>query len=188
MDTWRQPGFFIAGGEGTIVTGEADFTTLQSNTLFTGITGTYTAGVDGRGTITFNNIAGTPTFAFSIDPGGSGHGRLIEFDGTGTRGSGRLEAQTQSTCLVGPTTTYIGNFAFGGTGFTSSVGPSGAGPLAFAGAITATPPIPPTTVGSLGPGKWTKTFRDQCRWGAREAIRFQAATSLALITLTAYSK
>ena len=146
-------GSFTANGLGGISTGEADFTTLQSNTLFTGITGTYTAGVDGRGTITFNNVTGMPTFAFSIDPGGSGHGRLIEFDGTGTRGSGRLEAQTESTCVVGSTTTYIGNFAFGGTGFTSSVGPSGAGPLAFAGAITATPPIAPTTVGSLGPGE-----------------------------------
>jgi hypothetical protein len=146
-------GTFTANGLGQITTGEADFTTLQSNTLFTGITGTYTAGVDGRGTITFTNVTGTPTFAFSIDPGGSGHGRLIEFDGTGTRGSGRLEAQTVSTCVVGSTTTYIGNFAFGGTGFTSSVGPSGAGPLAFAGAITAVPPIPPTTVGSLGPGE-----------------------------------
>ena len=146
-------GAFTADGNGNITKGDADFTTLQANKLNTNLTGTYTLGVDGRGTVTFASVAGTPTFAFAIDTGGSGHGRLIEFDGTGTRGSGRLEAQTVSTCVVGSTTTYIGNFAFGGTGFTSSAGASGAGPLAFAGAITAVPPIAPNTVGSLGPGE-----------------------------------
>ncbi len=146
-------GAFTADGNGNITKGDADFTTLQANKLYTNLTGTYTLGVDGRGTITFASVAGTPTFAFAIDTGGSGHGRLIEFDGTGTRGSGRLEAQSVSTCVVGTTTTYIGNFAFGGNGFTSSAGASGAGPLAFAGAITAVPPIAPNTVGSLGPGE-----------------------------------
>jgi hypothetical protein len=146
-------GSFTASGSGTITAGDADFTTLLGNTLVTGLTGTYTAGVDGRGTITFTNVTGSPTFAFAIDPGGSGHGRLIEFDATGTRGSGRLEAQSVSTCVVGVTTTYIGNFAFGGSGFTSSAGPSGPGGMAFAGEFTAVPPIAPTTVGSLGPGE-----------------------------------
>lgn len=147
-------GTFTANGAGAITAGEADFTTIQGNTLFTNITGTYSAGTDGRGTITFTNVTGSPTFAFSIDTAGSGHGRLIEFDATGTRGSGRLEAQSVSTCAVSATTTtYIGNFAFGGSGFTSSAGPSGAGAMAFAGEFTATPPVAPSTVGSLGPAE-----------------------------------
>jgi hypothetical protein len=146
-------GAFTTDGNGNIKSGDADFTTLQANKLYTNMTGTYTAGVDGRGTITFTNVAGSPTFAFAIDTGGSGHGRLVEFDSTGTRGSGRLEQQSVSTCVVGTTTTYQGNFAFGGAGFTSSAGPSGSGPMAFAGEFTAIAPTAPTTVGSLGPAE-----------------------------------
>jgi hypothetical protein len=148
-------GTFTTDGNGNITTGEADFTTLQANTLSKSITGTYTAGVDGRGTITFTSVTGAPTFAYAIDTGGSGHGRLIEFDAAPvvTRGSGRLEAQSVNTCVVGTTTTYNGNFAFGGVGFTSSAGPSGAGPMTFAGEFTAVAPIAPTTVGSLGPAE-----------------------------------
>ncbi len=146
-------GAFTTDGNGNIKSGDADFTTLQANKLYTNMTGTYTAGVDGRGTITFTNVAGSPTFAFAIDTGGSGHGRLVEFDSTGTRGSGRLEAQRVNTCVVGTTTTYQGNFAFGGAGFTSSAGPSGAGPMTFAGEFTAIAPTAPTTVGSLGPAE-----------------------------------
>jgi Putative Ig domain len=146
-------GAFTTDGNGNIKSGDADFTTLQANKLVTGLTGTYTAGADGRGTITFTNVTGTPTFAFAIDTGGSGHGRLVEFDSTGTRGSGRLEAQSVNTCVVGATTTYNGNFAFGGVGFTSSAGPSGAGPMTFAGEFTAVAPVAPTTVGSLGPAE-----------------------------------
>jgi hypothetical protein len=148
-------GTFTTDGNGNITTGEADFTTLQANTLFKSITGTYTAGVDGRGTITFTSVTGAPTFAYAIDTGGSGHGRLIEFDAAPvvTRGSGRLEAQSVNTCVVGTTTTYNGNFAFGGVGFTSSAGPSGAGPMTFAGEFTAVAPSAPNTVGSLGPAE-----------------------------------
>jgi hypothetical protein len=88
-------GTITADGNGTIKTGEADFTTLQGNTLFKNIAGTYTLGQDGRGTITLTSVTGSPTFAFAIDTGGSGHGRLIEFDAAPivTRGSGRLESQ-----------------------------------------------------------------------------------------------
>ncbi len=95
-------GSFIADGNGTITSGEADITTQQGNTLYKNITGTYTLGQDGRGTITFTSITGSPTFAFAIDTGGSGHGRLIEFDAAPiiTRGSGRLESQSVSTCVV----------------------------------------------------------------------------------------
>jgi Putative Ig domain len=152
-------GTFTANGAGAITGGEATYNSIAgAPILYTNITGTYTAGTDGRGTITFTTstpaFPSAPTYAFSIDPAGSGHGRLIEFDSTGTRGSGRIEAQSVTTCVVaGVGSTYIGNFAFGGSGFTSSAGPSGAGLMAFAGAFTAIPPVAPSSVGSLGPGE-----------------------------------
>jgi hypothetical protein len=150
-------GTFTTDGKGNITTGEADITNLQNHTLFKSITGTYTAGTDGRGTITFTNVTGAPTFAYAIDTGGSGHGRLIEFDAAPvvTRGSGRLEAQSVSTCVVTGTgtNTYSGTFAFGGAGFASTFAAGGAGPLAFAGTFTAIPPISPATQGSLGNGE-----------------------------------
>jgi Putative Ig domain len=161
-------GTITADGAGTITAGEADFTTLQAHTLFTSITGTYTAGADGRGTITLTSVTGSPTFAFAIDAGGSGHGRLIEFDGTGTRGSGRLEAQTVSTCIVSGTgtNTYSGPFAFGGSGFASTFATGGAGPVAFAGTFTASPPISPATQGSLGSGEMDSNAPDNVQFGA----------------------
>jgi hypothetical protein len=150
-------GTFTTDGNGNITTGEADITNLQQNTLYKSITGTYTAGQDGRGTITFTSVTGAPTFAFAIDTGGSGHGRLIEFDAAPvvTRGSGRLESQSVTTCVVSGTNTntYAGTFAFGGAGYASTFASGGAGPLAFAGTFTAIPPISPATQGSLGNGE-----------------------------------
>jgi len=163
-------GTFTANGAGTITTGEADITTLQANTLYQNITGTYTAGQDGRGTITLTSIAGSPTFAFAIDTGGSGHGRLIEFDAAPivTRGSGRLEAQSVSTCVVTgtDTNTYAGTFAFGGAGSASTLASGGAGPLAFAGTFTATPPISPATQGSLGSGEMDSNAPNNVQFGS----------------------
>jgi len=162
-------GTFNANGAGTITTGEADFTTLQANTLFKNITGTYTLGQDGRGTITLTSVTGSPTFAFAIDTGGSGHGRLIEFDAAPivTRGSGRLEAQSVSTCVVTGTNTntYSGTFAFGGAGSASSLAAGGAGPVAFAGTFTATPPTSPATQGSLGSGEMDSNAPNNLQFG-----------------------
>jgi hypothetical protein len=150
-------GTINADGNGTITKGEADFTTLQGNTLYKNIAGTYTLGQDGRGTITLTSVTGSPTFAFAIDTGGSGHGRLIEFDAAPivTRGSGRLESQSVTTCVVTGTgtNTFAGTFAFGGAGYASTFAAGGAGPLAFAGTFTASPPTPPATQGSLGNGE-----------------------------------
>jgi len=150
-------GTITTDGNGTITGGEADITTQQANTLYKNITGSYTAGQDGRGTITLTSVTGSPTFAFAIDTGGSGHGRLIEFDAAPivTRGSGRLEFQSVATCVVTGTgtNTYAGTFAFGGAGSASTFAAGGAGPIAFAGTFTATPPTSPATQGSLGSGE-----------------------------------
>lgn len=153
-------GVFTADGNGTITAGEADYNALNGSPVnYPNLQGTYTAGQDGRGAITFTNVTGTPIYAFSIDASGTGntpgsHGRLVEFDSTGTRGSGRLEMQSVTTCVVNSTSsTYDGNFAFGGSGFGSTAGGAQAGALAFAGVFTAAPPVSPSTVGSLGPGE-----------------------------------
>ncbi len=162
-------GSFTADGAGNITPGEADFTTQQGNTLYKNISGTYTLGQDGRGTITLTSVTGSPTFAFAIDTGGSGHGRLIEFDAAPivTRGSGRLEAQSVSTCVVTGTgtNTYSGTFAFGGAGSASSNATGGAGPVAFAGTFTATPPTSPATQGSLGSGEMDSNAPNNTQFG-----------------------
>ena len=153
-------GVFTANGSGTITAGEADYNALNGSPVnYPNLQGTYTLGQDGRGALTFTNVTGSPIYAFTVDASGSGntpghHGRLVEFDSTGTRGSGRLEMQSVTTCVVNSTnSTYNGNFAFGGSGFGSSAGGSQSGPIAFAGVFTTAPPVSPSTVGSLGPGE-----------------------------------
>jgi hypothetical protein len=153
-------GAFTADGNGNITTGEVDYNSLAGPPAnVAALKGTYTLGQDGRGTFTFTNVTGSPVYAFAINASGTGttpgnHGRFVEFDSTGTRGSGRLEMQSTTTCTVTSTTaTYIGNFAFGGSGFASSAGGNSAGTMAFAGVFTAAPPISPSTVGSLGPAE-----------------------------------
>ncbi|MGA8676350.1 MAG: putative Ig domain-containing protein [Candidatus Acidiferrales bacterium] len=153
-------GVFTANGNGTITAGEADYNELNGSPVnYPNLQGTYTVGQDGRGAITFTNVTGSPIYAFSVDASGTGntpgtHGRMVEFDSTGTRGSGRLEMQSVTTCVVTATTaTYNGNFVFGGSGFGSTAGGAQAGPMAFAGGFTAVPPVSPSTVGSLGPGE-----------------------------------
>jgi Putative Ig domain len=152
-------GTFTADGNGTITTGEQDTNSISASasTNTPNLTGTYTAGTDGRGTISFTNAPTAVTYAFSIDSTGS-HGRLIEFDSTGTRGSGRIEKQSVTTCVVSGTAsnTYAGNFTFGGTGYASSFSTRGTslpGPLVAAGTFLATAPISPTTQGSIGSGE-----------------------------------
>lgn len=153
-------GVFTANGSGVITAGEADYNALNGSPVnYPNLQGTYTLGQDGRGTISFTNVTGSPVYAFSINASGTGnipgtHGRLVEFDSTGTRGSGRLEMQSLTSCVVSSTnSTYNGNYAFGGSGFQSSAGGNAASIMAFAGVFTAVPPISPATVGSLGPGE-----------------------------------
>jgi hypothetical protein len=175
-------GTFTADGNGNITGGEADYNSLPGPpTNITSLKGTYTLGQDGRGTFTFTNVAGSPTYAFAIDASGTGatpgnHGRFVEFDTTGTRGSGRLEMQRVTTCTVTSTTaTYIGNFAFGGSGFQSSAGGNQAGSLAFAGVFTAAPPISPSTVGSLGPAEMDLNFPGSTALGSGAGTPFSGS-------------
>src|SRR6202046_1328623 len=147
-------GTFTANGSGGITAGEMDFNSQLGTPLnFANLLGSYTAGTDGRGTFTFTNttLPTAPIFAFSVDA--SGNGRFIEFDSTSTRGSGRFELQTVTSCVVSntATNTYAGDFAFGGSGFASQFVTTG--PLAFAGRFTAVPPVAAATPGSLSLGE-----------------------------------
>jgi len=152
-------GTFTANGTGGITAGEEDYNSISATDVtYTNLVGTYTLGSDGRGTFTFTGS--TPaqpmpqfTYAFSIDA--TGKGRFIEFDGSGTGGSGRIALQTVTTCIVSSTvaSTYTGDFAFGGAGFAGQSATNGTGPLAVAGRFTATGPVAPGTTGSLSFGE-----------------------------------
>jgi Putative Ig domain len=147
-------GTFTANGSGGITGGEIDYNSQLGTPLnFANLAGTYTAGTDGRGTLTFTNtsLPTAPIFAFSVDA--SGNGRFIESDSSATRGSGRLELQTVTSCVVNNTGTssYSGDFAFGGSGFASAFVTTG--PLAFAARFTAVPPTVAATPGSLTQGE-----------------------------------
>jgi large repetitive protein len=150
-------GAFVADGNGNITGGEQDTNTITAASEINtpNLTGTYTLGSDGRGTITFANAPNSPTYAFSIDATGT-HGRVIEFDSTGSRGSGRLEKQTLTTCAVasGSTNSYGGTFVFAGSGYAGPQSAQGIGPLVFAGTFSGTPPAVGTTQGSLDNGEY----------------------------------
>jgi hypothetical protein len=158
-------GTFTADGNGAITAGEEDFNSIGGTPVtFTSLVGSYTLGADGRGTFTFTGS--TPaqptqqTYAFSIDTTGSG--RFIEFDSSSTRGSGQIKLQTVTTCVVSGTNTntFAGSFAFGGAGFAGTAA-AGSGPVAFAGAFTATPPTSPLTVGSIAQGEMDTNVPNQ---------------------------
>src|ERR1700732_4314206 len=158
-------GTFTADGNGAITAGEEDFNSISGTPVtFKNLVGSYTLGADGRGTLTFTGSTPAqstqPTYAFSIDA--TGNGRFIEFDSSSTRGSGRINLQTVTTCVVSGsnTNTFAGSFAFGGAGFAGPAA-AGSGPIAFAGAFTATPPISPSTVGSIAQGEMDTNVPNQ---------------------------
>ncbi len=119
---------------------------MISNQTFTG---TYTLGTDNRGTLVFSSLSGSPTFAFAIDTTGA-HGRFVEFDSSGVRGSGEIEKQSLTTCAYN---TINGEYAVGITGNSAALGGFTAGPVALAGRFTATPPATQSGQGSIGNGE-----------------------------------
>jgi hypothetical protein len=142
-------GSFTADGSGGIKNGVEDVNSTTGPPVNRTFTGTYTLGNDGRGVLTFSSIAGSPTYAFAIDGTGA-HGRLIEFDGSGTRGSGEIEKQSITACAFN---TISGNYVIGTTGSAASLPGVTAGPLVLAGRFTATPPATAAGVGNLSNGE-----------------------------------
>ncbi|GAC1513154.1 MAG: hypothetical protein NVS1B11_24850 [Terriglobales bacterium] len=88
-------GNIVADGSGNISAGSEDIsrTTGLQTLAITG--GLYSVGTDNRGTLTLTTSASTSTYKFAI--GSSGETLFVEFDGTGTRGSGVLDLATVSS-------------------------------------------------------------------------------------------
>jgi Putative Ig domain len=148
-------GNFTTDGVSKITAGVEDSNSISGTPKNQTFTGTYTLGADDRGQLVFSSLAGSPTYDFTLDATGV-HGRLIEFDSTGVRGSGELAQQTTSTCgsqtLSGPGP--LGNdFVVGLTGAQANVGGATPGPFALAGRITAEVPASSTTPGTLDNGE-----------------------------------
>jgi hypothetical protein len=142
-------GSFTADGAGAITNGVEDVNTLAGPPKNQTFTGTYTLGTDNRGQLVFSSLTGLPTYAFAIDPAGA-HGRLIEFDSSGIRGSGQLEQRTVSTCAFN---TLTGNYAFGVTGEETALGGFTAGPSVVIGSFLATPPASQAGQGTVSNGE-----------------------------------
>ena len=142
-------GSFTADGAGTITNGVEDINTLAGSPKNQTFTGTYTVGSDNRGQLVFSSLTGSPTYAFAIDPAGA-HGRLIEFDSSGIRGSGQIEQRTVSTCAFN---TLTGNYAFGVIGEETAVGGFTAGPSVVIGSFLATPPASQAGQGTVSAGE-----------------------------------
>ena len=134
---------------GKITNGVEDSNSIQGPPQNHTFTGTYTLGSDNRGTLVFSSLTGSPTYAFAIDPQGA-HGRLVEFDSSGIRGSGEIEQQNITTCGAN---TIQGEYAMGISGYSGSFSGFLPGPVVLAARFTATPPVNSGQPGSLGNGE-----------------------------------
>ena len=111
-------GMFDADGAGHIAraVGVEDVNSsigVQTNVSINGTSSSYSVGGDNRGCMTIATSAGTSMFRFAlgvISSGVASKGRFIEFDNTGTLGSGVLEKQDPSAFS---TSQLNGAYAFG---------------------------------------------------------------------------
>jgi hypothetical protein len=142
-------GSFQVDGAGKITNGVEDFNSIQGPQQNHTFTGTYTLGSDNRGTLVFSSLTGSPTYAFAVDPQGA-HGRLVEFDSSGIRGSGEIEQQNITTCV---SNTIQGEYAMGISGYSGGFPGFSPGPVVLAARFTATPPVNSGVPGSLGNGE-----------------------------------
>ena len=102
-------GAITADGTGNITGGEEDLNDVTSGYFNApSITGTYTIGSDGRGTLNLNNSLGKFQFAFAMQA--LDNAVLNEIDNTVVAATGNLEAQASS--VAAPS----GNYAFGFSG------------------------------------------------------------------------
>ncbi len=148
-------GSFTTDGVSKITAGVEDVNSISGTPKTQTFTGTYTLGNDFRGQLVFSSLPGSPTYDFAVDVTGI-HGRMIEFDSSGVRGSGELAQQTTSTCayntLSGSGTAGDG-FVIGLTGAAGNIGGSTPGPFALAGRFTAEVPTNSSTPGNIDNGE-----------------------------------
>lgn len=118
-------GSFTADGAGNITTGVEDINQIGLAPLRgLSISGTYSIGSDGRGTLNFTGGA-TQTFKIAIENGN--HGQLIRFD-SGAAGSGTFDLQTASAFSLA---SLHGSYAFEWNG-----SDPGGNPLSGIGAVS----------------------------------------------------
>ncbi len=110
-------GTILADGQGNITGGEQDYAGADSAAGPDGVTGSYSIGPDGRGSITLNvsnpNLPNNGVETFSIALTSSRHALIIQFDGTATS-SGTLDFQTAGSTDAGAVS---GVYAFAASGF-----------------------------------------------------------------------
>ena len=110
--TYCAGGTFVADGNGNITGGEQDYSDMSIQAGPDAVTGTYSIGPDGRGSVTLNvnNTAlphnGVETFSIAVTS--ASHALMTQFDGTATS-SGSLDLQAASA--VDPAA-ISGAFAF----------------------------------------------------------------------------
>ncbi len=124
-DFYAAAGSVTLDGAGNVSAGEEDL----NNTSFVApvvgdlLTGTYTVGDDGQGTMTLNattggvadplvGVGGTQTLALTVVNGN--HALISEFDASATSG-GSLDLQSGAAITSG----FVGNYAMTGAGFIS---------------------------------------------------------------------
>jgi hypothetical protein len=125
-------------GAGNVSSGEEDLSnpSFVAPVVADALTGTYTVGDDGQGTMTLNatvggvadplvGVSGVQTLAFTVV--NSNHLLITEFDAAATSG-GSMDFQSASAITAG----FVGNYAFNFSGFI------GSDPLAFGGVFTST--------------------------------------------------
>ncbi|HEX4076117.1 MAG TPA: Ig domain-containing protein, partial [Candidatus Acidoferrales bacterium] len=153
-------GTFTSDGVSKISGGVEDFNTIAgppTNGTLETFTGTYTIGTGGRGTLTFTTSAsGALIYSFALDSTGL-HGRLVESDSSGNRGSGEIAQQQNVTSCAFNTLSGPGplgaDFVIGVTGAEASFGGTAAGPFALAGRFTAEVPVNSSTPGTIDTGE-----------------------------------
>jgi hypothetical protein len=109
-------GTITADGNGNITGGEEDLNDIKSGYAHaTSVTGTYTVGSDGRGTLNLTSSLGSSSYAIALRaPGNAG---LIAADNSVVNAAGGLEVQAAG--VVSPS----GSYAFGFAGQNSGCGP-----------------------------------------------------------------
>lgn len=148
-------GHFTADGVGAISNGVEDVNSIAGPYKNQTFSGTFTLLNNNRGQLVFASLPGTPTYDFALDSTGL-HGRLIEFDATGVRGSGELVQQNTATC-VSQTMSGAGplgaDFVIGLTGAEGNFSGTTPGPFALAGRFTAEVPASGSTPGTIDNGE-----------------------------------
>jgi hypothetical protein len=105
-------GAVTADGAGNITGGEEDLNDVSSGYFqATSVTGTYSVGSDGRGTLTLNSSIGSFAYAFAMRA--LNNAGLNEIDNNVINATGNLEQQT-ATGVTAPSGNYA--FGFSGTG------------------------------------------------------------------------